>query len=72
MIKVNRSDEKKISIFENVLEETDLVYDIFINKFDNKYIIYEIVYNGSPNFFLKSMSEKKLDFDIQEKDWVLK
>ena len=50
-IKVNSSDEKKISIFENVLEETDLVYDFFINKFDNKYIIYEIVYNGSPNFF---------------------
>ena len=71
-IKVNSSDEKKIAFFENILEETDLIYDFFINKFDNKHIIYEIIYNGSPNFFLKSMSEKNLNFDIQEKDWVLK
>ena len=71
-IKVNSSDEKKITIFENILEETDLIYNFFISKFDNEYIIYEIVYNGSPNFFLKSMTEKNLNFDIQEKDWVLK
>jgi len=71
-IKVKSSNEKKISIFENVLEETDLIYDFFINKFDNKYIIYEITYNGSPDIFLKSMDEKNLSFDIREKDWILK
>ena len=59
-------------VLENVLKETDLIYNFFINKFDNEYIIYEIIYNGSPNFFLKSMGEKDLNFDIQEKDWVLK
>ena len=71
-IKVRSSSEKQIKIFENVLEETDLIYDFFINKFDNQYIIYEIIYNGSPDIFLRSMNEKKLNFDIQEKDWVLK
>ena len=71
-IKIKSSKEKQIKFFENVLEETDLIYNFFINKFDNQYIIYEIIYNGSPDFFLKSMSEKKLNFDIQEKDWVLK
>ena len=71
-IKIKSSKEKQIKFFENVLEETDLIYNFFINKFDNQYIIYEIIYNGSPDVFLKSMSEKKLNFDIQEKDWVLK
>ena len=71
-IKVRSSNEKIISIFENTLEETDLIYDYFINKFDSEYIFYEIIYNGTPNIFLKSMSEKNLDFDIQEKDWILK
>ena len=71
-IKIKSSSEKQIKVFENVLEETDLIYDFFINKFDNQYIIYEIIYNGSPDVFLKSMIEKKLNFDIREKDWVLK
>ena len=71
-IKVKSSSEKQIKIFENILEETDLIYDFFINKFDNQYIIYEIIYNGAPDEFLKSMNQKKLNFDIREKDWVLK
>ena len=71
-IKVRSSNEKIISVFENILEETDLIYDYFIKKFDNQYIVYEIIYNGTPDIFLKSMSDKKLNFDIQEKDWILK
>ncbi len=71
-IKVKSSSEKQIMIFENILEETDLIYDFFINKFDNQYIFYEIIYNGAPDEFLKSMNQKKLNFDIREKDWVLK
>ncbi len=71
-IRVKSSNEKKIFIFENILEKTDLIYDFFIKKFNNEYIIYEIIYNGTPDIFLKSMREKKLNFDIQEKDWILK
>ena len=58
--------------FENILLETDLINDFFINKFDNEYLIYEIIYNGTPDVFLKSMREKKFNFDIREKDWILK
>jgi len=71
-IKVNSSNEKIITNFEKILLETDLIYDFFINKFDNEYIIYEIIYNGTPDVFLKSMREKKFNFDIREKDWILK
>jgi len=70
-IKIKSFDERKIAIFENIIEETDLIYNFSISKFDNQYIIYEIIYNGSPDIFLKSMSEKNLKFDIREKDWIL-
>ena len=48
------------------------IYDYFIKKFDNEYIVYEIIYNGTPDVFLESMDKKKLNFDIQEKDWILR
>ena len=71
-IKVKSSNEKIISFFETILKETDLIYDYFIKKFDSEYIVYEIIYNGTPDVFLKSMDKKKLNFDIQEKDWILR
>ena len=71
-IKVKSSNEKIIDNFKKILEETDLIYDYYINKIDKNYIIYQVIYNGSPDFFLKSMKKKNLNFDIQNKEWILK
>ena len=71
-IKVKSSNEKIIDNFEKILEETDLIYDYYINKIDKNYIIYQVIYNGSPDFFLKSMKKENLNFDIQNKEWILK
>ena len=71
-IKVKSSNEKMINNFEKILEETDLIYDYYINKFNKNYIIYQVIYNGTPNFFLKSMKKENLNFDIQNRDWILK
>ena len=71
-IKVESSNDTKIDNFEKILNETDLIYDFSINKFDKNFIIYEIIYNGLPDFFLKSMKENNFTFDIQNKDWILK
>ena len=71
-IKVESSNDSKIDNFEKILNETDLIYDFSIKKFDKNFIIYEIIYNGLPDFFLKSMRENNFTFDIQNKDWILK
>ena len=71
-VKANSSNENKIQRFEKILNEIDLIYNYSINKFDNNFIIYEIIFNGPPNVFLKSMSEKEFNFDIQNKEWQLK
>ena len=71
-IKVENKNNIKISDFEKVLNQTDLIYDFDITKFDKNYILYRITFNGTPNIFLKSMRENNYEFDTQNKVWVLK
>ena len=71
-ISINNNDNLKISKFEEVLFNIDLVYDFFIFKFDNRNNIYKITFNGSPDRFLKIMKNKNYDFDTQNQIWTLK
>ena len=71
-IQIDNSNNDKISNFEKILDDTDLIYDYFITKFDKDYTFYQIIFNGSPNFFLELMEEREQYFDTQKKIWVLK
>ncbi len=71
-IKVKNNDNNKLSNFEKTLKETDLVYDFFISKYDKNFTFYEIVFNGSPNVFLKKMNDKNHILNTQNKIWTLK
>jgi len=70
-VKVNNDDNFKISNFEKILDEMDLIYDFFISKFDKEYTHYQIVFNGTPTIFLKKMSDKNYNFNTQNKNWIL-
>ena len=71
-IKANNLENNKISAFEKILNETDLIYDFFISKFDKNYTYYQIIFNGTPNVFLQNMSDKDYNFDTQNSIWILK
>ena len=71
-IKINSSNNLKISKFEKTLKEMDLVNDFRISKFDKDFVFFNIIFNGTPSNFLKSMSEKSYIFDTQKNFWVLK
>ncbi len=71
-IKVKNTNNLKISDFEETLNNTDLIYDFYISKFDVNFIYYQIIFNGTPDNFLKSMSNYNYNFDTQNKQWVLK
>ena len=71
-IKIKNLDNFKILNFENVLDKTDLIYEFSITKFDKEYIYYQIIFNGTPNNFLKMMAKSNFDFDTQNKIWILK
>ena len=70
-IKMSGSDNSKVSNFERILMETDLIYDFFISKYDKDFIHYQIIFNGTLKNFLKSMDDENLSFNTQKKIWVL-
>ncbi len=71
-VKIKNLDNLKISNFEKVLNTTDLIYDFYITNFDKEYTFYQIIFNGTPNNFLKMMAKQNLNFDTQNLIWTLK
>ena len=71
-IKTSSLDSGKILKFEKFLNQTDLIYDYYISKFDKNFVYYQIVFNGTPDSFLKSMKNENYNFDTQNKIWILK
>ena len=71
-IKIDNYDILKILNFEKNMTDSDLIYDFFITKFDKNFTYYQIIFNGTPNIFLKNMSEKNYEFDTQNRVWILK
>ena len=70
-IKVQNIDNNKISKFEEILINEDLIYDFYISKFDKDFSYYNIIYNGTPNIFIKSMNENNFNLNTQNKIWLL-
>ena len=50
----------------------DLIYDFFIKKFDKDFTYYQVIFNGTPNIFLKTMSDNNYKFETQKNIWILK
>ena len=71
-ISINNDDNSKVSEFEKILTSINLIYDFYIFKFNNKNNIYKIIFNGSPDYFLKIMKDKNYEFDTQNQIWNLK
>ena len=70
-ISIDNTNNIKISEFERILSDMDLVYEFNIYKFDNKNNFYNIIFNGTPDKFLEVMSYKNYNFEIKNKIWVL-
>ncbi|MDC0445304.1 hypothetical protein OAM09_00655 [Candidatus Pelagibacter sp.] len=71
-VSINNNNNSEISKFEEILDNSDLVYDYYIFKFNNKDNFYKIIFNESPDYFLKFMKKKNYEFDIQNKIWSVK
>ena len=70
-ISINNTNNIKISKFEKILSEMDLIYNFYIYKFDNKNNFYKIIFNGTPDKFLEVMGYKNYEFEIKNKVWIL-
>ncbi len=72
IISIENNNNIKINQFEEMLLGMDLIYNFYIYKFDNKNNIYKVVFNGTPDKFLKIMRNQNYVFEIKNKTWVLK
>ncbi len=71
-ISIDNRNNSKVSEFELMLANIDLIYDFNIYKFNNKNNIYKIIFNGTPDYFLKIMKDRNYEFYIQNQIWSLK
>ena len=71
-ISIDNNDNLKISQFEKILNNIDLIYDFYISKFDNKNNIYQLIFNGTPDHFISIMNKKNYTIDTQNQIWILK
>ena len=65
-VQVNNQDLNLSSTFEKTLDEIDLISNYFINRFNQDFVYYEIIFNGTPQNFINIMSEKNYTFDTQK------
>ena len=69
-ISIKSKDYKKIMKLEEALMTIDLIPNFYILNFNNKYIQYKIIYNGSPNTFFENMSNRNFDFIMENNVWT--
>ena len=72
IISVDLNENKKIKIFENIIENLDLVSNFYISKIDNKKIYYTLVYNGTPKSFINNIENTGYQLDFSKKIWDFK
>ncbi len=56
---------------ENYLDEVDLISNYKIENFNSKKIIYKIIFNSTPDKFLKIMQNAKFKIDTSKDVWKL-
>tara|TARA_B100001250_G_scaffold94900_1_gene79232 strand:+ start:54 stop:1127 length:1074 start_codon:yes stop_codon:yes gene_type:complete len=71
-LSVSSKDMHKVFDIEKKLKDIDLISEVYIQSFDAETIIFKIIFNGSPNQFLSSVSEKNINFEKDESIWRVK
>ncbi len=71
-LSISSSDYIKNDRFENFLSSTDLVSEYIIKDFDNNYVNYKIIFNGSPRQFLDIAKNKNFLIDTDQQIWKVK
>ena len=71
-LSINAEDTKFSEKLENNLSSIDLISDFKIEMFNNKEIVYKIIFNGNPNKLLDIMSLYNFRIDSSQEIWKVK
>ena len=71
-IQIDNKNFNLSSKFEKTLDNIDLISNYSISKFNKDFILYEIIFNGTPANFINHMKDENYNFNTQKKTWILK
>ena len=71
-LQLDSKDTLKIINLEEEINKIDLVYEYYVTNISSNNINYKIIFNGSPNQFLKIMRDKNIKIDIENEIWKIK
>jgi len=71
-LSINAEDTKFSEKLENNLSSIDLISDFKIEMFNNKEIVYKIIFNGNPNKLIDIMSLYNFRIDSSQEIWKVK
>ena len=71
-ISIKSTEYKKIIYLEETLASIDLISEFYILHFNNKFIQYKIIYNGSPKTFFNDMNNRSFDLVMENNIWTVK
>ena len=71
-ISIDSKEYQRIKTFEKFLDSFDLVSSSKISMFDNKYISYKLIFNGSPKTFFDEANKYGFFFIKENQNWIIK
>ena len=71
-ISIDSKEYQRIKTFEKFLDSFDLVSSSKISMFDNKYISYKLIFNGSPKTFFDEANKYGFFFIKESQNWIIK
>ena len=69
---LDSSNYQLVKKFENILKNLDYVSSFKIEKFNNKKIIYKVIFNNNPNIFIEKMLTLNFKIDMSGDIWRIR
>ena len=70
-IYLNSKNYKLINGFENFLRSLDLVSNYYIDNFNNNTVHFKIIYNATPDKFIKKTLSNGFNIDTSSNNWKI-
>ena len=70
-IVIDSKNYKLINKFESEIKNLDLVSNYYIKNFSNENIEFKVIYNGTPDKFIKEISNKGFKMDTSSEIWKI-
>ena len=70
-VTINSKQNAQIDLFENFADNFDLISSYKIIMFNNNFIFYKIVFNGSPKIFFDEAKKQGFLFKKDNQNWAL-